>query len=256
MLSALFYAFAILTHESAIFFPVIAFAYVMIFEAAAVSGHSSCPPGTHREHQRAYRQRADRLHPVPVRHAGLRLRADARRSAITPSACPTQYTEAQMHGVAGAVPIRGAAQIAMTIPMVLLTYLGILAIPGVANPFHSIEWTTQLDPQVFIAWAALHRAGIDRDRVCVAQLAPQGLSLLRHLEPRHHRARAQDQFPLVAEPGPLRLCAVVRMEPRARARPLRNFHRRRARSSRGRHRNRTPAAQLRHRDHPGSALLV
>jgi hypothetical protein len=38
---------------------------------------------------------------------------------------------------------------------VVLTYLGILAIPGLAAPFHSIEWTTQMDPQVFIAWAAL-----------------------------------------------------------------------------------------------------
>ena len=68
---------------------------------------------------------------------------------------PNQYSEAQLHTAAGAPPIRDAAQIAMTIPMVLLTYLGILAIPGVANPFHSLEWTTQLDPQVLIAWAAL-----------------------------------------------------------------------------------------------------
>ena len=43
----------------------------------------------------------------------------------------------------------------MTLPMVLLTYLGILAIPGLANPMHSVEWTTHLDPQVFIASAAL-----------------------------------------------------------------------------------------------------
>ena len=48
----------------------------------------------------------------------------------------------------------------MTLPMVLLTYLGILAIPGVANPFHSVQWTTHLDPQVFIAWAALIVLGL------------------------------------------------------------------------------------------------
>ena len=31
----------------------------------------------------------------------------------------------------------------------------VLAIPGLANPMHSVEWTTHLDPQVFIAWTAV-----------------------------------------------------------------------------------------------------
>jgi hypothetical protein len=68
---------------------------------------------------------------------------------------PQTVTEAQMHGSGEALLLRGPAQIAMTLPMVLLMYLGILAIPGMADPIHSIGWTEHLDPTVFISWGAL-----------------------------------------------------------------------------------------------------
>jgi len=154
MLSALFYAFAILTHESAIFFPVIAFAYLMLFEAA---------PDIDTRPTRQARTAITNAHIVSAMTACIPflivtlVYAFARMHALGDHAfgMPHAYTQAQMHGVAEAAPLRGAAQIAMTLPMVLLTYLGILAIPGLANPIHSIEWTTRLDPQVFIASAAL-----------------------------------------------------------------------------------------------------
>ena len=147
MLSALFYTFAILTHESAIFFAVIVFAYLMLFEAA--------PAKDNRPARSAHIVSALTAC-IPFLIVTL-VYAFARMHALGDHAfgMPHTYTQAQMHGVVEAEPLRGAAQIAMTIPMVVLTYLGILAIPGVADPFHSIEWTTQLDPQVFIAWAAL-----------------------------------------------------------------------------------------------------
>jgi hypothetical protein len=154
MLSVLFFAFAILTHESAIFFPVIAFACVMIFEAG---------PSADTRPARQARTVSTNAHIVraltvcvPFLFVIL-VYAFARMHVLGDHAfgMPHTYTQAQMHGVVEADPLRGPAQIAMTIPMVVLTYLGILAIPGIADPMHSIEWTTHLDPQVFIAWAAL-----------------------------------------------------------------------------------------------------
>ncbi|HEY2662872.1 MAG TPA: hypothetical protein VGI47_00930 [Candidatus Binataceae bacterium] len=147
MLSALFYAFAILTHESAVFLPAIVFAYLMIFEAA---------PGKDNRPARSAHIVSALTACIPFLIVTL-VYAFARMHALGDHAfgVPNQYTEAWMHGVPEKVPIRSAAQIAMTLPMVLLTYLGILAVPGMADPMHSIEWTTHLDPQVFIAWAAL-----------------------------------------------------------------------------------------------------
>jgi len=154
ILSALCYACAILTHESAIFFPVIVFAYVMLFEAE---------PSVDTRPTREVRSAMTNAHIVDALTACIPFLivtlayAFARMHALGDHAfgMPDQYSEAKLHAVAGAAPLRGAAQIAMTLPMVVLTYLGILAIPGLANPMHSVEWTTHLDPQVFIAWAAL-----------------------------------------------------------------------------------------------------
>ena len=154
MLSALFYAFAILTHESAIFFPVIVFAYLMLFEAAPANDTRTARPA---------RSASTNAHIVSALTACIPflivtlVYAFARMHALGDHAfgMPHTYTQAQMHGVVEAAPLRGAAQIAMTLPTVVLLYMGILAIPGLANPIHSLEWTTHLDPQVFIAWAAL-----------------------------------------------------------------------------------------------------
>lgn len=154
MLSALFYAFAILTHESAIFFPVIVFAYLMLFEAAPDNDTRTARPA---------RSASTNAHIVSALTACIPflivtlVYAFARMHALGDHAfgMPHTYTQAQMHGVVEAAPLRGAAQIAMTLPTVVLLYMGILAIPGLANPIHSLEWTTHLDPQVFIAWAAL-----------------------------------------------------------------------------------------------------
>jgi hypothetical protein len=154
MLSVLFFAFAILTHESAVFFPVIAFACVMIFEA----GPSADTRPAHQVRTASTNAHIVRALTVCVPFLFVILvYAFARMHVLGDHAfgMPHTYTQAQMHGVVEADPLRGPAQIAMTIPMVLLTYLGILAIPGIADPMHSIEWTTHLDPQVFIAWAAL-----------------------------------------------------------------------------------------------------
>jgi hypothetical protein len=153
MLSALFYACAILTHESAIFFPVIAFAYVMMFEAE---------PAEDTRPTRKVRSQQTNAHIVralavcipflivTIVYAFARIHALGDHSF----GIPNPITEGQSHGMVEAAPLRGPAQILMTLPMVMLLYLGILAIPGIADPVHSIDWTTHLDPQVFIAWAA------------------------------------------------------------------------------------------------------
>jgi len=82
---------------------------------------------------------------------------------------PHPIDAATMHGVVGAAPLRGPAQIAMTLPMVVLTYIAVLAFPGMADPVHSTEWITHLQPIVFISWASLISARGNRAGARVAQ---------------------------------------------------------------------------------------
>lgn len=154
LLSTLFYAFAVLTHESAILFPAIAFAYVMLFETEPDEdtrpAHSVRIAETNAHIATAFTVC------LPFLIIAL-LYAFARLHALGDHAfgMPQIITEAQLHGSAEALPLRGPAQIAMTLPMVVLMYLGILAIPGMADPMHSIQWAAHIDPAVIISWGAL-----------------------------------------------------------------------------------------------------
>ena len=154
LLSVLFYGLAILTHESAIFFPVIVFAYVMLFED---EGGEDTRPARKARAATTNEHLARALTVCVPFIAVLLLYAFARLHALGDHAfgMPQAYTQAQLHGVAGPGLARSPAQIVMTLPMVLLLYLGTLAIPGLANPVHAIEWATHLGLKVFISWGVL-----------------------------------------------------------------------------------------------------
>ena len=144
--AAVLYACAVLTHESAILFFLIVAAYLFIFEgageeAAGVPRFSSilrtCTPF------------------LLVLIAYLCARANAlgvhSLFGLQVDTTGTAYSR-------GFVVVRAAhsrAQVLMTMPVVLLAYLAVIAIPGVAGPAHDVDWIMNLRPIVFIDAGAL-----------------------------------------------------------------------------------------------------
>jgi hypothetical protein len=144
-IALILYACATLTHESAILFPVIVFAYVYLFEGGdemrtgrrAASAMRVCAP----------------FLVVTVAYMCARLNALGLESLF-----------GLHHRTTGALIARGfvtmkphhtPVQVLMTLPVVLAAYLAILALPAVAGPTHSLEWITHPQPIVFITAAML-----------------------------------------------------------------------------------------------------
>ena len=129
------YACATLTHESAILFPLIIAAYAFLIERrrAAID-----PAGgaVHRDCDCV-------LVRAPVRARG---RGFLRRAVL-----PTLAAL----GWAGLAPPHGALEIVLTAPVVLLEYLGVLTVPGIAGPAHNVNWTTGSAPIALISVGVL-----------------------------------------------------------------------------------------------------
>lgn len=143
-IALILYACATLTHESAILFPLIVFAYGFIFEAA--DGH-----GTVRRTVKALRLCA--LF-VVVAFAYM----CARLNALGWHFLFGTHYPAGMLAVRGftlSKPHYSPVEILMTLPAVLLAYLGVLTLPAMAGPTHALEWITHPEPIVFIKAAAL-----------------------------------------------------------------------------------------------------
>jgi tetratricopeptide (TPR) repeat protein len=136
-ISAIFYACAILTHESAILFPFLVALYVLLFEA---------------RDERTSARIAQLLRTctpfaiVTIAYIAARLNALG----------PTYFLGT--HHVAGTMVLRGferplpnynAAQLLMTMPAVLLTYLAVLALPAMAGPTHAVEFVSSPQPIAF-----------------------------------------------------------------------------------------------------------
>lgn len=127
------YACAALTHESAILFPVIVAAYLFIFEGRRFTSILRlCVP----------------LLIVLIAYVCARANALGVDSllGIHFAATGTAY----VRGFTVVRPAHSMAQLFMTLPAVLLTYLAVIAIPGVAGPAHDVDWITHLQPIVFI----------------------------------------------------------------------------------------------------------
>lgn len=149
MLAALaLYACALLTHETAILFPLIVAAYVFLIERGP-----------------------DRQSPEPSRNAGTiltRALAAAGLSApffvlavaylcarIEVLGLRTAFHWTAPRAIAGlaltSTHYHSAVDYLATMPVVLLTYLEVLAVPGVAGPLHSVHWVTLSAPIVFVS---------------------------------------------------------------------------------------------------------
>jgi hypothetical protein len=143
LISALLYGCAILSHESAILFPVIVALYAFVFEgrdkrtsARIVSVLGTCAPF------------------VVVAIVYVCARLDALGFQFFFGA----------HHTATSMVVRGfevprlnysPVQLLMTMPVVLLTYLAVLALPAMASPTHAVDFVTHPQPIVFISAAAL-----------------------------------------------------------------------------------------------------
>jgi hypothetical protein len=142
-ISAILYGCAILTHESAILFPLLVALYVFIFE------------GTD---ERASARIAQVIRTcVPFAVVTIAYIA-ARLNALG----PTYFLGT--HHVATSIVLRGferplpnytPAQLLMTMPGVLLTYLAVLALPAMAGPTHAVEFVTSPQPMALMSAAAL-----------------------------------------------------------------------------------------------------
>ena len=142
-ISALLYACAVLTHESALLFPLIVFAYVFLFEGGDEAG-------TRRSIVSALRACAPFVI-VAIAYLCARLNALGWDFLFGPHYYANR--------TAGLLNVRGfvqykphyhLAQILLTLPVVLSAYLAVLAIPAMAGPAHAVGWFTYPQPLVFL----------------------------------------------------------------------------------------------------------
>jgi hypothetical protein len=147
------YAGAMLSHETAILFPAIIALYVFLFEA-----------GDERSDGEARTL-------ATTRRIGLALRVSAPFVLVAIAyMCARVYALGfnSLFGVhfnfGGTMIVRGfiaapphytPAQVLMTLPMVLITYLAVLALPAMAGPTHAVPWITHLQPLPSIYAAGL-----------------------------------------------------------------------------------------------------
>jgi protein O-mannosyl-transferase len=143
-IALILYACATLTHESAILFPLIVFAYGLILEGGDESGAI-------RRIVSALRLCAPFVL-VAIAYLCARLNALGWHFMFG-----THYPAGilAVRGFVISKPHYSPVAILMTLPEVLLAYLGVLTLPAMAGPTHALEWITQPEPIVFIKTAVL-----------------------------------------------------------------------------------------------------
>jgi hypothetical protein len=132
------YACAILTHESAILFPLIVAAYLAIFERQRVA---------------VILRRCAPFVAIVIAYMGARLRVLGLKHMFAVHFDAT--TSGYVRGFETWRPHYSPIQVLMTLPKVLLTYLGALTIPTIAGPAHDVDWITSFQPIVLVDVAAL-----------------------------------------------------------------------------------------------------
>jgi protein O-mannosyl-transferase len=146
-ISAILYACAILSHESAILFPLMVFAYVFLFEANQV--------GTRPRILSALRVCAP-FAVVVIAYMCARVNALGLDFLFGPQYSANYSTGPTIvRAVVVSKPHYSPSQIVMTLPVVLIAYLAVLALPGLAGPAHAVEWITHPEPLVFLSAASL-----------------------------------------------------------------------------------------------------
>jgi hypothetical protein len=142
-ISAFLFGGAMLTHESAILFPLIVALYVLIFEGADETASKriasvvrTCAPFV----------------VVTIGYACGRLNVMGFQFFFGLRHTPTSLV---LRGFLVPRLQYTPLQLTMTMPVVLLTYLGVLALPEMAQPTHGVGFVTSPEPIVFISAAVL-----------------------------------------------------------------------------------------------------
>ena len=143
IIALILYACATLTHESAILFPLIVFAYPLIFEGGDQKAGRRIVPAL--------------LLSAPFAAVAIAYLCARLNALGWTFMCGIHYPTGMLaaKGFVLSKPHYSPAQIVMTMPAVLLTYLAVLTIPGMADPTHTVEWITHPEPIAFISAAVL-----------------------------------------------------------------------------------------------------
>ena len=141
------YAGALLTHETAILFPLIVAAYVFLIECG-----SDEPRQTLLSRVVATIRVAAPFALLAIVYLCVRVAVLGPTYAFS---LPHPVTVDEVRGWRLPVPHPGTVSYILTLPSVLLTYLGVLTVPGMAGPVHAVDWVTRASPLVFVTAAAL-----------------------------------------------------------------------------------------------------
>ncbi len=152
-IAPILYGCATITHESAILFPLIVFAFAFIFEGGDERAAGAAQTaGTRLRVVSALRACAPFVL-VAIAYMCARLHALG-LNVLFGAHYPTGGVLA-MRGFMLTKPHHSPVELLMTMPLVLITYLGVLALPAMAGPTHAVEWITHPEPIVFISATAL-----------------------------------------------------------------------------------------------------
>ena len=150
IIALILFAGAMLTHESAILFPLIIAAYVFIFETGEQSAAGA-------------KSLASRLI-ATVRVCAPFLVVVIAYMCARLNALGTEHMFGGYYNATGTAVVRGyetvklhhgPADFLMTLPVVLITYLAVLALPAMAEPTHAVDWFTRPQPIVLVSAAAI-----------------------------------------------------------------------------------------------------
>jgi len=151
--AVILFACAMLTHESAILFPLIVAVYVFLFEEdGQVSDSETQAVRTRRRIVSALRTCAPF---VAVVFAYMCARLNALGFNLLFGIHYNAGASMVMPGVEVSRPHYGPLAIFMTLPVALITYVAVLALPAMSGPTHAVEWITHPEPIVFISATAL-----------------------------------------------------------------------------------------------------
>ena len=139
--SLILYACALLTHESSVLFPLIVGAYVFLIECSE---------------DRDRVVKAVRVAAPFVLTAIIYLCVRAKVLGFgNLLGMPYYAPPSAMRGTQIPIPHYQPAQVLLTLPVVMLTYLEVEVIPGAAGPAHGLNWITQPAPIAFLSAGAL-----------------------------------------------------------------------------------------------------
>jgi len=146
------YAGATLSHETAILFPLIVAAYVFLFEGGDEGSGAQAQAARTGPRTISALRAATPFVLVAIAYMCARVNA---LGVGTLFGLHQQATGMISRGFVEAPPDYSQSQILMTLPVVLIAYLGVLAIPSMAAPTHAVQWIMRPEPILFISAAAL-----------------------------------------------------------------------------------------------------